>query len=154
MHCTYRKTLCFRQWASVCENNCSRHHDLVNRYGFVTRDTLRVWHVELFTLPQHLSSPLDLSGVRARSLVFYVMFCRYVFVLFLLMFVLSVLRFTSSEYLFGIFKLILLHYTSRWWRIVIAVAILESNSWWVARKRKNTRTFLKAHNKNINAIYL
>lgn len=98
MHCTYRKTLCFRQWASVCENNCSRHHDLVNRYGFVTRDTLRVWHVELFTLPQHLSSPLDLSGVRARSLVFFVMFCRYVFVLFLLMFVLSVHRFTSSEF--------------------------------------------------------
>ena len=44
----------------------------------------------------------------ARSLVFYVMFCRSFFVLCLLVIVLSVLlRFTASDYPFGIFKLIL-----------------------------------------------
>ena len=49
--------------------------------------------------------PRILVRVRVtRSLVFCVMFCRSVFVLFLLIIVLSVLpRFTASDYLFGIF---------------------------------------------------
>jgi len=59
---------------------------------------------ELLTFPEHLSSPVVFSGVRvARSLVF----CISVFVLFLA-FVFSVLRFTVSDYPFGISKLFLL----------------------------------------------
>jgi hypothetical protein len=55
-----------------------------------------------------MSSPLVFSGVRVtRSLVLCVMSCRSLFVLFLLAIVLSVLlRFTDSDYLFGIFKLV------------------------------------------------
>ena len=45
----------------------------------------------------------------AQSLVFYVVFCRSLFVLFLLVIVLSVLlRFTASNYMFGILDLRLL----------------------------------------------
>jgi hypothetical protein len=45
------------------------------------------------------------SGVRVtRSLVFCVVFCRSLFVLFLLTIVLSVLRITASDYPFGVFK--------------------------------------------------
>ena len=75
-------------------------------YYFVTRVIPQVPHVEqeLFTLPEHLSSPADFSGIRyARSLVFCVMFCRQLFDLFLLAIVLSVhLQFTTSDYPFGI----------------------------------------------------
>jgi hypothetical protein len=54
-------------------------------------------------------SPPVVSGVRVtRSLVFCVMFCRSLFVLFLLAIVLSVLRFTDSDYPFGVFKLFLI----------------------------------------------
>jgi len=55
---------------------------------------------------------LKLSGVRVtRSLVFCVVFCRSLFVLFLLAIVLSVLlRFTDSDYPFGISKLSLDEY--------------------------------------------
>ena len=61
---------------------------------------------ELITLPEHLSSPPGFSGVLVtQSLVLYVMFSRSLFVLFLLAIVLSVLRFTDSDYPFGIFKL-------------------------------------------------
>jgi hypothetical protein len=64
---------------------------------------------ELLTLPEHLSSPPIFSGVRVSgSLVLYVCFVDRClsFVLFLLAIVLSVhLRFTDSDYLFGIFKL-------------------------------------------------
>ena len=46
------------------------------------------------------------SGIRlARSLVFYVMYCRYFFVNFLLVIVLSILRFTDPGYPIGNFKL-------------------------------------------------
>jgi hypothetical protein len=46
------------------------------------------------------------SEVRVtRSLVLCVLFCRSLFVLFLLVIVSSVLRFTDSDYPFGIFKL-------------------------------------------------
>jgi hypothetical protein len=59
------------------------------------------------TLPEHLSSPTVFSGVRVtRSLVLCVMFCRSLFVLFLLVIVLYVLRFTDSHYLVGICKLL------------------------------------------------
>ena len=75
---------------------------------FVTSVTRRVPLVEqeLLTLPEHLSSPLIVSRVRAVwSLVFCVVFCRSLFVLFLLPMVLSVFHwFTASDYPFGIFK--------------------------------------------------
>ena len=52
------------------------------------------------TLPEHPSSPPGFNGVRfARSLVFWVLICRSLFVLFLLVIVLSVLRFTDSDQL-------------------------------------------------------
>jgi len=74
-----------------------------------------VAHVEqeLFTFPEHMSSPLVISGVRiARSLVFCLLFCH--FVLFLLTIALSVLlRSTASDYLLGIFKLFLATVASR-----------------------------------------
>jgi hypothetical protein len=66
---------------------------------------------ELLTLPEHPSSPPDFSGVRvSRSLVLYVCFVDRClsFVPFLLGIVLSVLlRYTDSDYPFGIFKLFL-----------------------------------------------
>ena len=80
--------------------------------GFVTRVTgvtRRVPHVEqeLFTLPEHKSSPTVVSGVRiARSLVFYVCFVdRCLFLLFFFFWPLSCLSFienTASDYPFGI----------------------------------------------------
>jgi hypothetical protein len=70
---------------------------------------------ELLTLPDHLSSPPVFSGVRvARSVVFCVVFCRSLFVL--LAIVLSVLRFTDSDYPFGIFKLFLQFFVVKSWR--------------------------------------
>jgi len=62
---------------------------------------------ELLTLPEHMSSPPVFNGVRvAQSLVSYVVFCRSLFVLFLLTIVLSaLLRFMASNYIFGISKL-------------------------------------------------
>ena len=75
---------------------------------------------ELPTLPEHLSSSPVFSGVCvAQSLVFYVMFCRSLYVvffcffgvLFLLAVVLSVLlRFMASDYPIGIFKPFLRRY--------------------------------------------
>jgi hypothetical protein len=73
-------------------------------YEFVIRLTQRVSLVEqeLLTLPEHPSSPPVISGVRVtRSLVLCV-FCRSLFVL--LAIVLSLLRYTDSDYPFGIFK--------------------------------------------------
>ena len=56
------------------------------------------------TFPKHLNSLPMFSGVRVtRFLVLCVMLCRSLFVLFLLAIVLSVLRFTDSDYPFGIF---------------------------------------------------
>jgi len=65
---------------------------------------------ELLTLPGHLSSPPVFSGVRvSRSLVLYVCFvdlCLSFCTIFLLAIVLSVLlRYTDSDYPYGIFKL-------------------------------------------------
>ena len=64
---------------------------------------------ELLILPHHLSSPAVVSGVCvARSFVFCVEVCRSIFVHFLLTVALSfLLRFTSSDYSFGIFKLVM-----------------------------------------------
>jgi hypothetical protein len=80
-------------------------------YGFVARVTRRVPLVEqeLPTLPEHMNSPPVFSGIRVtRALTLCVMFCRSLFVLFLLAIVLSVLLwFTDSNYSFGIFKLFL-----------------------------------------------
>ena len=54
------------------------------------------------------------NGVRVvRSLVFCVMFCRSLFVLFSLTIVLSVLQFTDSDYPFGFFKLCLQQFLVR-----------------------------------------
>ena len=79
--------------------------------GFVIRLTrwVPLMEQELPTLPEHLSSLTDFSGVRvARSLVLCVCFVDRLlpFVLFVLAIVLSVLfRYTDSDYLFGISKL-------------------------------------------------
>jgi hypothetical protein len=54
---------------------------------------------ELLTLPQHLRSSPIFNGVCfTRSVLSYVMLCRSLFILFLLAIVLSVLRYTSSDY--------------------------------------------------------
>ena len=67
---------------------------------------------ELFTLPEHLSSPPVFGGVRvARCLVLCVLFCIPLIVLFLLAIVLYVLRFSDSDSTFGIFKLFLRLYS-------------------------------------------
>ena len=86
-------------------------HDLSS--GFVTRLTRRKppLEQELFTLPEHPSSPPVFSEVSVtRSLVLCVcLVARYLsFCTLLLAIVLSVLlRFTDSYYPFGIFKLFL-----------------------------------------------
>jgi hypothetical protein len=66
-----------------------------------------VFNQELLTFPHHLGSSSVFIGVGVvRSLVFYVMFCSSLFVLFRLTIVLSVLLpFTASDYNFGFFKL-------------------------------------------------
>ena len=71
---------------------------------------LQVMEKERLALPEHQSSPPMFSGVRvARSLIFCVVLCRSLHVIlsffFHLIIVLSVLlRFTTSEYLSGIFN--------------------------------------------------
>ena len=72
--------------------------------------TVSLMEHELLTLSKHMSSPPVFSvNPIARSCVYCVMFCRSLFVLclFCLVIVLSVLRFTDSDYPFGIFKLFL-----------------------------------------------
>jgi hypothetical protein len=85
----------------------------------VTRQVSDV-ELELLNLPGHTSSFPCFSGVRdAQSLAFCVCFVdRLSFVLSLLAIVLSVhLRFTASDYLFGILKLFLMifHLTKSGW---------------------------------------
>ena len=74
---------------------------------FVIRVTWRV--PQLLKLAEHLSSPPGFIGVHVpRFLIFCVMYCRSLFVSFLLAIVLSViLRFKASDYPFGIFKVLL-----------------------------------------------
>jgi hypothetical protein len=62
---------------------------------------------ELLTLQEHLSSPPVFCGVHVTRLVLCEVFCRSLFVLFLLAIVLSGLQFTDSDYPFGILKLFL-----------------------------------------------
>jgi hypothetical protein len=69
---------------------------------------------ELLTIPEHLSSPPVFSGIRVtRSLVFCVMFCRSLFVSFVLFLwpLCCLSLFTHSDYPFGIFKLFLTFFT-------------------------------------------
>ena len=84
--------------------------------GFVTRLTLRVSLVEQerLTLPEHLSSSPGFKWGSCYSIFdFICMFCRSMFVLFFIFFwPLSVLlRYTDSDYPFGIFKLFLMFVT-------------------------------------------
>ena len=81
---------------------------------------------ELLTLQEHLSSPHVFSGVRvAQSLAFFVVFCRSLCVLFLsfllpntdrrqqvedYVIVLSILRFTTSDFPFGNLQTVLTCY--------------------------------------------
>jgi len=71
---------------------------------------------EPLNLPEHQSSLPVYIGVRvAWSSVFCVTFCRSMFVLFLLAIVFPVLlRFKTSDYPFGIFKLFLLQFLKLW----------------------------------------
>ena len=98
--------------------------------GLVTRVTwgLPLVEQELLTFP-----PLVFSGIHiAQSLVFCVVFCRSLFVL-LAIALYALLRFTVSDYPFGIFKLILKHYmwSSGFWNFSYfsaMVAILDVGS--------------------------
>jgi sensor histidine kinase YesM len=73
----------------------------------------KISHKELLTRPQHSRSFQFYCEVRAvRSLFVWLVYFRSLFVLFfffLFAFVLSVLRFTSSDYLIGFFKLFYLN---------------------------------------------
>jgi hypothetical protein len=82
-------------------------------------------------LPKHMSSPPVFSGVHVtRSLVLYVMFCRSLFVLFLLPIVLSVLLlFTDSDYPFGIFWPLCC--LSFYLQILITPLVSTNSSWLV-----------------------
>ena len=85
---------------------------------------------ELPTLPEHMRSPSVLVGF--MFLVLCVLFCRLLFFplsFFFLAIVLSVLRFTDSDYPFGIFKLFLLRLVY-WgsWRFNVEDATLTIRS--------------------------
>ena len=107
---THTHTLCHK-WTWICSTSRFFPHSWLIT-GFVTGETLRMLLVEqeLPTLQEQPSSPLVFSGVRvSRSLIFCVVYCIVCpFVLFLLTIVSQVLRFTDSDYPFGIFKLFLL----------------------------------------------
>ena len=101
--------LCHK-WPWIC-STCHKHLSwsfppswLIT--GFVTRLTQRMPLVgpELLTIPEHLSSH-PVSCYSIFSVI--CMFCRSLFVLLYFFFwpLLSVLRFTDSDYPFGIFKL-------------------------------------------------
>ena len=69
---------------------------------------------ELLALPEHMSSPPVCSGVRVtRSLVLCEVVCRSLLVLLHFAVVLSVFRFTDSDYPFGVAKLFLYRLRSR-----------------------------------------
>jgi len=73
---------------------------------------------ELPTVPEHPRSYLVFSRVRvAQSLVFFVVFCISMFVLFHLANTLSVIQFTASDYPFGILRLFFISV----WQIVLIV---------------------------------
>ena len=86
---TVTEYLCHK-WLRIC-STCRKRFPVLSFSwlitGFVTRVTRRVVpqvDVELLTIPEHLSTLPVYCGVRfARSLVFCVVFCRSLFVLFL-----------------------------------------------------------------------
>jgi hypothetical protein len=86
------------------------HSSLITEFVTWAMPRVPLVKQEMFTLP--VFTPC-FSGVRARvarSFVFCAVFCRSLFVLLsfcLFTIVLSVLRFTDSDYPFGIFKLFL-----------------------------------------------
>jgi hypothetical protein len=87
----------------------SLYQGCVNCYHRVCNNkvTQRVLHVkqELHTLPSHLNShPIYIEIRVSRSLVFFVVLCRSWFVLVLLVIILYILWYTSSDYPFDIFK--------------------------------------------------
>ena len=63
------------------------------------------------TLPEHLSSPVVFRLLDHQFYMYVLQIVVCPFVLFLLAIVLSVLRYTDSDYPFGIFKLFFLVYT-------------------------------------------
>jgi hypothetical protein len=84
-----------------------RHYTWCNRPGIIC--VIFIFPYFDSCLTPYLKLYIAFIGVRVtRSLVFCVMFCRSLFVLFLLAIVLSVLRFTDSDYPFGVFKLFLI----------------------------------------------
>jgi len=90
-----------KKWLGIC-STCRKHLPVLTSFMTYHRVCTRV--ARRVPLVEHMSSPLVLSGVRVtRSLVLWVMFCRSLFDLFLLVIVLSVLRFTNFDYPFGIF---------------------------------------------------
>ena len=101
----------YSDFTSICTSRSFPNSWFIT--GFVTRITQRMPLVEqeLFTLSEYLSSLPVFSWVRVtRSLVLCVCFvdrCLSFFSFFLAI-VLSVLRFTDSDYPFGIFKLFLI----------------------------------------------
>jgi hypothetical protein len=94
-----------------------QEHLQSDMFDVVTRLTRRLPLVEqeLLTLLEHLSAPPVFSEGSCYSIFSFVcMFCRSLFVLFPLAIVLSVLlRFTDSDYPFGIFKLFLINLSNK-----------------------------------------
>jgi hypothetical protein len=106
---------------SVCRNHYLILSSFMTCYRvckLLTRVTRRMPHVELelLALPEHLISHSVLVWCVLPNLVFCVMFCRSLFVLFLVAIVLSVfLWFTVSDYPFSIFKLFLQATRVKFW---------------------------------------
>ena len=106
-----RYTISFQRWSNPALSSFMTYQRVCNK----SNTTAAQWcHVEqeLITLPEHLSSPSDFDGVLvSRSIAFFVVFCRSLFVCFffsffyLLVILLSVLlRVTVSGYSFDKFK--------------------------------------------------
>ena len=91
----------------------NKHPYLGHGYGLsAIRFLRRVTRRMMLILPGNFSPPLFFCAIHvAQSFAFYIVYCRSLFV-FILAFVLSLPRFPSSDYLFGIFKLVLQQYVS------------------------------------------
>jgi hypothetical protein len=74
------------------------------------------------------SSLLVFSGVRVTRSLVLCMFCRSLFVLFHLVIMLSVLRFTASDYPFSIFTLLVIVLSILW--ITLLITPLVSSHFW------------------------
>ena len=106
---------------------CSGYSSILHQYSWPSRCSWNIKHYYPTPFPYHMISPPGLvgCGVRvARSFVFCAMFCRSLFVLFVLfsfVIVLSVLLgLTASDYPFDIFKLFSFWVFSKWdeWFII------------------------------------